>query len=290
MSVETWDEIRTAYHVARRGTVSGAAEDLGVHHATVIRHVDALEARLGVKLFQRHARGYTPTEAGEDLLRVAQITDDQFTQLAGRLKGQRSAMTGELTLTTVDALAPLLVPVLAGFQVEHPDLSVRLLADARLFRLEYGEAHVAVRAGGRPDEPDNIVQELGVQRTALFAHRSYVQRRGPLEDFAAHDFVGHADEGHRAPFNQWLAANVPGDRIRFRASDARACIEAVQAGAGIGFVPLWRAAGDPDLVEMHPPLDEWAVSLWLVTHVDLHRSAKVQALTARLKEAAQGWP
>ena len=62
--MDNWDEIRTAYHVARLGTVSGAAEALGVHHATVIRHIDALEGRLGVKLFQRHARGYTATEAG----------------------------------------------------------------------------------------------------------------------------------------------------------------------------------------------------------------------------------
>ncbi|MFT4620401.1 MAG: DNA-binding transcriptional LysR family regulator, partial [Polaromonas sp.] len=43
MPIETWDEIRTAFHVARLGTVSGAADALGVHHATVIRHIDALE-------------------------------------------------------------------------------------------------------------------------------------------------------------------------------------------------------------------------------------------------------
>ena len=65
--MDNWDEVRTAFHVARVGTVSGAADVLGVHHATVIRHIDALEERLGVKLFQRHARGYSPTEAGDDL-------------------------------------------------------------------------------------------------------------------------------------------------------------------------------------------------------------------------------
>ena len=75
MLVDTWGEIRTAYQVARLGTVSGAAEVLGVHHATVIRHIDALEKRLGTKLFQRHARGYTPTEAGRDLLSTAQRTE-----------------------------------------------------------------------------------------------------------------------------------------------------------------------------------------------------------------------
>ena len=79
--MDNWDEIRTAFNVARIGTVSGAAEVLGVHHATVIRHIDAIEKRLGVRLFQRHARGYTPTEAGTDLLRVAQATDDQLNQL-----------------------------------------------------------------------------------------------------------------------------------------------------------------------------------------------------------------
>ena len=60
--MQNWDEVRTAFHVARLGTVSGAADVLGVHHATVIRHIDALEQRLGVKLFQRHARGYTATQ------------------------------------------------------------------------------------------------------------------------------------------------------------------------------------------------------------------------------------
>src|SRR5210317_409282 len=89
-AMDNWDEIRTAYKVAQHGTVSGAAEALGVHHATVIRHIDALEQRLGVKLFQRHARGYTSTEAGQDLLQVAQATDDQFNQLAGRIKGRGS--------------------------------------------------------------------------------------------------------------------------------------------------------------------------------------------------------
>lgn len=71
MNLAPWDELRTALQVARAGTVSGAAQALGVHHATVIRHIDALEDRLGVKLFQRHAKGYTPTEAGAALADVA---------------------------------------------------------------------------------------------------------------------------------------------------------------------------------------------------------------------------
>src|SRR5690606_11053699 len=100
-----------------------------------------------VRLFQRHARGYTPTEAGLDLLRVAQATDDQFAQLAGRIRGLGEAVTGELVVTSLSMLAPRLVPALSRFQRLHPGLVVRYLTGERLFRLEYGEAHVAIRAG-----------------------------------------------------------------------------------------------------------------------------------------------
>ena len=112
--MDNWDEIRTAYQVARLGTVSGAAEVLGVHHATVIRHIDALENSLGAKLFQRHARGYTATEAGQDLLSVAGVASDQFTQLAGRIKGRGDEVTGDLIVTSLGSLSPLLVPTIAA--------------------------------------------------------------------------------------------------------------------------------------------------------------------------------
>ena len=156
--MDNWDEIRTAFQVARLGTVSGAADVLGVHHATVIRHIDALEGRLGVKLFQRHARGYTPTEAGTDLLRVAQTTDEQFAQLAGRIKGRGNDVSGELVITSLVSLSALLAPVVQRFQAAYPDVIIRFLTGDRLFRLEYGEAHVAIRAGAAPDQPDNVVQ------------------------------------------------------------------------------------------------------------------------------------
>ncbi len=290
--MDNWDEIRTAYQVARMGTVSGAAEVLGVHHATVIRHVDAIEARLGVKLFQRHARGYTPTEAGQDLMRVAQATDDQLNQLAGRLKGHGDDVSGELVVTSLISMAPQVVPVLAGFQRRHPDLMVRYLTGDRLFRLEYGEAHVAIRAGAVPNQPDNVVQPFHSQAVALYASRDYVERHGrPAgpEDFAGHNFVGRDDENSRAPFDRWLRARVPPEAIHFRSTDARATTEAILAGAGIGFIACWDAARYDDLVQIMAPQEEWSGALWLVTHVDLHRTTKVQAFLKYLKEQAKDW-
>lgn len=291
--MDNWDEVRTAFEVARHGTVSGAAEALGVHHATVIRHVDALEKRLGARLFQRHARGYTPTEAGRDLLGVAKATEEQFAQLGNRIRGQGESVSGELVVTSVAGMSRLLVPVMTAFQAAHPGLVLRYLTDFRVFRLDFGEAHVAIRAGTAPSEPDNVVQPLARLRNALYASRGYVEAMGRPEgpqDFARHRFLIADDPSSRAPFYQWLRANTPESSLTFRASEPAALAAALREGAGIGFQPVLAGASDPELVEIMPPQPDWTTALWLVTHVDLHRTLKVQRFLAALKSAAAGWP
>ena len=291
-TLENWDEVRTAYQVARMGTVSAAADILGVHHATVIRHIDALEKRLGAKLFQRHARGYTPTEAGRDLLSVAQTTEEQFGQLISRIKGQGEVVSGELVVTAITGVADLLMPVFGAFQVAHPDVSIRFLTDMRLFRLDYGEAHVAIRAGPAPQEPDNVAQPLINMRIGLYASRAYVARHGmPADeaDLRKHRFVSTDNPDSRAPFLRWLKDAVPGSSIMFRVTEPAATEAAITNGLAIGFMAVWKAATNPDLIEVIPSKPEWASPLWIVTHVDLHRTLKVQSFLAHLKQAAAGW-
>ena len=286
-AMDSWDEIRTAYQVARMGTVSGAAEILGVHHATVIRHIDALEGQLGVKLFQRHARGYTATEAGKDLLRVASTTDDQFSQLSGRIKGSGAGVSGELVVTSLEFLARRMSPLLAAFQKRHKDVTIKYLTGDRLFRLEYGEAHVALRAGPTPDQPDNVVQPLMNLNIGAYASSEYVAEYGKPKgpsDYGNHRFVGPDDRENRAPYFRWLSKNVPDHAITFRCTDSRAAEAAVIAGAGIGFLPDSALRALPGLEEIHAPREEWSAPVWLVTHVDLHRTTKVQALLNFIKD------
>jgi DNA-binding transcriptional LysR family regulator len=290
--MENWDEIRTAYQVARMGTVSGAADVLGVHHATVIRHIDALEKRLSAKLFQRHARGYTPTEAGRDLLAVAQTTEEQFAHLSSRIKGQGETVAGELVVTSIAGVADLLTPVMVSFQQKWPAVQVRFLTDMRVFRLDYGEAHVAIRAGAGPEEPDNVVQPLVRINTGLYASKSYVEAHGlPGADsgFEGHRFVCSDLETTRAPFYRWLRATVQPEQITYSATEPAALEAAVQMGAGIGFIAAFRACQNPDLVEVMPPRPEWESPLRIVTHVDLHRTRKVQAFLTHLKDAVKDW-
>ncbi len=286
--VQNWDEVRTAYHVARLGTLSAAAAHLGVHHATVIRHIDALEARLGSRLFHRHPRGYSPTKAGHDLLIVAAATEEQFSQLAGRVRGQIDLVSGELIVTMLSGLSPLFLPIFVAFQKQFPDVRIKLVGDDKPLRLEYGEAHVALRAGAKPDDPDNVVQHLMGFSMAPFAHKDYVARFGMMKndgDAANHRFAlgsnRSADRG--PPFLNWVQTYVPDSAVVFEAPQMRSVEDAIKAGAGIGFLSVWSGQANPNLVQMMPSRDAWSSTLWLVTHVDLHRSAKIQAFLAFLK-------
>ncbi len=290
--MENWDEIRTAYQVARLGTVSGAAEVLGVHHATVIRHIDALEKRLGTKLFQRHARGYTATETGRDLLSVAQTTEEQFGQLVSRIKGQGETVTGELVVTAITGIADLMAPVFAAYMVDYPSVKIRFLTDMRVFRLDYGEAHVAIRAGAKPQEPDYVAQPLMTMHYGLYAARSYVEKYGTPTteaELAGHRIIGAEASESRAPFYRWLRDKVPPEAISFRVTEPAANTEALQAGLGLGFCDTHFAKQNRDLVEVFPARPEWDAPLWIVTHVDLHRTLKVQSFLAHLKKAATDW-
>ncbi len=291
--IRNWDQVRMAYHVARLGTLSAAADFLDVHHATVIRHIDALEEQLGIKLFQRHPRGYAPTEAGQDLLAVAATAEDMFAQFAGRAKGRGNSVSGELVISTVANTSPLLTKVFADFHVLHPDIRFRLITEERRARLEQGEAHIALRAGPAPQEPDNVAQKLADMSVGLFAHPDYIARKGLPQtesDFEGHEFIGPIQLGVRAPFNRWLAELVPETAFVFRCNEMQGIMQAIKLGMGIGFVSRTDAASDRDLVEVLPPKPEWSVTMWLVTHVDMHRTVKVQEFSRFLKQRAKDWP
>jgi|TARA_B100000378_G_scaffold56701_2_gene41861 DNA-binding transcriptional LysR family regulator len=279
MNIGSWDDIRIALAVARSGTVSGAAEALGVHHATVIRRIDALEAQLGTRLFQRHPRGYALTEPGQALLQVARDTDERFAQLAAQIGGAGDRIEGELVVTSLPGLSDLVMPRLIGLLRRHPGLRLNYVTDVRLFRLAAGEAHVAIRAGTRPTEPDYVVRRMTDLPQSLYATAGYLKDHGDPADLARQRLALPGPEARNAPLMRWLAARTPPDAVVMTANDTAAREAVIRAGLAMGPLPPARAAG---LVEALS-LPEWSSALWLVTHVDLHRTPKVQAAVAALR-------
>lgn len=292
MRLNLWTEIRTAAQVARSGKLSDAAKILGMHHSSIIRHIDALEADLGVKLFQRHARGYTPTEAGEELLHTATAVDDQFTQLVARIEHTRLEVSGRLVLTALPGLDPLILPVIRRYMDKYPDVQIVYSSDERTFELARGEAHIALRAGPRPTDPDNVVSTLFDFTHALYAAPSYIQRYGLPDDpnhLEGHFFIAGEDRFMRAPFYHWLLPRVTNEALVLRTPQNTVAYRAVEEGIGIGFVSPQLAS--PDLVRLFPNHTTcmWRDPIWMVTHVDLHRSSKVQSLTRFMTDEARAW-
>ncbi|MEL6103501.1 MAG: LysR family transcriptional regulator [Pseudomonadota bacterium] len=284
--MDTWTEMHTAYCVAREGTVSKAAEVLGVHRATVNRHIETLEQQLGVRLFIRHRRGYHLTEAGQEFLNVAGRAHDILDDFAGRVRVQSSELSGEVIVTTLFPISNVLMPAFREFNRDHPKTRISLLADPALFKLEHAEAHIALRVGREPQNDDYVVQHFCELKFGLFGHDSYLARHGSprdLTDLDQHHFVGNPQIGSNAPYESWLADHVPTDRVVFRTADALVIEQAIKNGLGLGFMPVARSVLGQDLYQIGASLEEWTVDVWLVTHVDLHRTEKVQAMLSCLK-------
>jgi DNA-binding transcriptional LysR family regulator len=281
-----WEDIHIAYQVAKLGTLSAAALHLGVHHSTVLRHVDALESRLKCKLFHRHARGYNVTEAGKLLFQEAQQTQERFDRMLGKLAGQDDQLSGTLVITTVSTMSPVLMPIIARFNQMHPNIQVELASDSRIFKLEYGEAHVSVRPGAKPKDPDYVVQLLQKNQSTLYASRRYIDQYGGLKSLAhtqGHKFIGSISALNNIPMMKWLNQTVDKSMINFRGTDFNSMMDAAVHGLGIVCVGCLFAKTKVGLQPLLAPPKEWDNDLWLVTHRDIHRSPKVQAFTQLLK-------
>mgnify|MGYP000123792929 CR=1 FL=1 len=282
----SWDNIHIAYIVAKQGTLSAAAKQLNVHHSTVLRHIDALESKLKCKLFHRHARGYNVTDAGQLLFQEAHQTQERFDRMLGKLAGKDTDLSGTLVITSVSSFSSTLMPIISEFQNAHPNIKIELATDSRIFKLEYGEAHVSVRPGAKPKDPDYVVQALQKTKSTLFACDKYLREFGrmpTLKDTAGHKFISSIAALNNIPMMRWLNENVDESQICFRASNFEVMMDAALNGLGIAALGCNIAQTKTQLIPVLPPPEEWDGNLWLVTHRDIHHSPKVQAFTQLLK-------
>lgn len=282
-----WNDIHIAYQVAQSGTLTAAAEALDVHHSTVLRRVNSLEKKLGTRLFHRHARGYTPTEAGLMLMQVAENTQSNFDRLLGQLQGVDTQLTGTLVITSVNTMTPTITPLLAEFQALYPEIKLEFAAEGRIYKLEHGEAHVGIRPGTKPTDPDYVVQSVATTYATLYASKDYIKQHGRMRDLGdilGHRFISTMQSYRMVPFMNWLEDTIPSEQIYYRSGDFLGFIPAIKAGMGIAPLSCWQANMESELVPMLAPPEAWDGNLWLVTHRDMHRTSKVQAFTSFIKQ------
>lgn len=285
--MNNWTELKTAFYVAKLGTISQAAEALDVHRATVLRHINQLESMLGDKLFIRNNKGYELTDLGAAMLETTSSVQEQFDKLAGAVRLKKQVLTGDILITSLELNSFDMFPMLACFRAHNPHVQIQYLVGDTPLRLDYGEAHIAIRTGTPDNELDCVVRPFMRYQFGLYAHERYVANFGlpkSVDDFPKHFFVGTCSDNDRSPFGKALKSMVPNIQYSFLSKDHPTMNRAVRAGMGIGFLPANQVRDDEGLFEVLPPDPQWSVTFRLVTHGDVHRSAKIQTFLNFIKD------
>jgi molybdate transport repressor ModE-like protein len=274
-----WSDLQYFLAVAQCGSISQAARILRVNHSTVLRRLQRLEEQLGVALFQRLPGGYALTTAGEALAGQLDGVAEQIERAERQLLGQDLQVRGSIRLTSTDTLfASLLTPLLAEFRQQHPGLSLQLVINNSFLSLTQREADMAVRGTNRP--PENLVGRcVGRIQTALYASSAYLASRPATLALSEHLWVGPDDSLAHLEQATWLAARVPAEQVVARSDSLVGMVECVRQGMGLGLLlcPLAEARGDLlRLADAGPALD---TQVWLLTHPDLRKVARIRALS-----------
>lgn len=275
--MKDWNEIRSAACVVRVGTISAAADELGVHRATVVRYIDHLEEQLGAKLFRRHRRGFSPTDLAHEVVKIADATADQFGQLKRKAQTNRPGLSGEVKITAPNLFEPVLMPVFRHLRSHHPDIQLKFVAANEILRLELAEADIAFRLGPRPQEPSNVVIPYRQLEVALFATRAYIDERGldlSPDRLKQHAFITPSSATSPYPMFDWLYQHSEPSQRMFQSESMFAQWTAIAAGLGVGLMPVMFAESQTNLVKILSDQADWQVPSWIVTHGDVHRTAR----------------
>ena len=279
-----WDDLRIVLAIAEEGSLSGAGRRLGVSHATVFRRLGDAEGRLGVRLFDRAGGRYAPTPAGEAAAAAARRVAAEVTAVERSLAGQDLRPSGSLRATTTDSLlAGVFAPVLADFHRDYPEIEVEVAISNQLFSLSRREADVALRPVAAP--PESLVgRRIGVVAQAVYAARDRAAPDGPGLQQA--DWVGPDEAMGYRPLERWMAAEGHDRRCRLRLDSMLGMAAAAGAGAGLAVLPCYLGDADPRLQRLGSPIAALATDLWLLTHPDLRKTARIRAFTDFIAAAA----
>lgn len=272
-----WDDLRYLEALDRTGKVGSAARELGISVSTFYRRLAELEQGAGQLCLKRGPSGATLTDFGRSLAQVGRRTRSGLNEVVSHLRTRETEVEGEVSLTTVVALLPLIQGPVAGLTRSHPKLHVTLHLgdDGPSVRLR--EVDVALGVMKRPPQgcwgrrlgplPSGVfaTKEAAAQKTRRWVLRSLAEVTSPE---SAWERAHAGDEAARAPFH--------------------ALVDLCAGGVGLALMPKCLAELHPALVEV-PEFAAAAAKLertaWLLAHPDQRRTPRVVALMDALAAA-----
>jgi DNA-binding transcriptional LysR family regulator len=259
--VDRFSEMTLFVQVAETGSLSRAAEALGLSNAAASRHLSALEERLGARLVERNTRRLYLTEPGQEFLRRSKA-------ILGELEEAETA----LNATTLDPTGLLRVTASLSFSVQHiaplmpefryPRVSVHVETANRYLDLIDNNIDVAVRT--REFEPDSniTIRRLAETRRILTASPGYLSRMGTprtLEDLAQHQLLvyTYANNPHELRFTRDGQSTTLPIKGVLESNDGQVLRAAALLDHGILIQPTYIVYEDIVAGRLVPVLDEW---------------------------------
>lgn len=297
-----WSDLRFALAIGRQGSPGGAARELGVNATTVQRRLEALEDRLGARLFDRSRRGYQPTEAGTVVLEQARRMADQAEEIERQVLGRDRELQGLLRVATAFVVMEHLLPQpLAEFALRYPGIEVEVVENAALVDLSRRmsepssdtrrEADVALRLSA------NVAEHLVGRQLGMTHCRVYAQRGAPglpqsvqplavlLKDAP---WVAFERDGMQRVYDRWMVQQLAQAQVRVRVDIFNAVAAMLRTGIGVGILPSFMEASHPNLVAVSDVIPELSVPVWMLTHPDLRHTARVRAFMQHVGDALAG--
>jgi len=232
------DSMSILIAVVDAGSLSAAARLLDMPLATVSRKVAELEAHLNTRLLHRSTRQLSLTEAGISYVAACRRILEEIGEAERAATGEYASPKGELLVTAPVAFGRLhVVPVVAEFLTQYPDISVNLLVTDRVVHLMDEHADAAIRIGELPDSM-LMATRVGTVRRLVCASPGYLTAHGvPARP---QDLAGHACITFEvlASMRAWVFGSGKGElsvpvQSRLTVNTAEAAIAAATLGVGL---------------------------------------------------------
>lgn len=283
-----WNRARAFLVTAEEGSLSAAARALGMTQPTLGRQVAALEAELGVALFERVGKGLELTPGGTELLAHVRGMGEAAQALALGASGQSQEVAGEVCIAASEVYAAfLLPPILRRLRDSHPAIEIEVLASNSTSDLRRREADIAVR-NVRPTQNDLVARRLPDDSAGLFAAPVYLDRIGRPDsaaDLRRAEFIGFDRTEVLIAGLRERGLDVGRANFPILSQSHLVQWEMVRSGLGIGVFPLWMGAADPGVERIDLGIEPIVFPVWLVAHREVRTSRRVRLVFDHLADA-----
>ena len=274
-----WGDVRYFLAVARAGSSLAAAALVGSSQSTVTRRIDALEAALGLKLFERRAKGYVLTDQGKELLALAEMAEQAMQRILDASTVAKRQLSGRIRFALPpDGGDPAIMGPIMDFMRLHPGVIIEAVPGLAFEDVAAGDVDIAFRAGPRPDDPGLIARKVGEVVWQPCCSVTYAREHGTphsLSDIGDHRMVGA--EGQLAQSTPFRRFNELVGPCPLRGNSIHALVGYVRVGAGISILPEVTIASSDEIIACLPPLTEAPSEAWIITRDDIRKTPHVRA-------------